>query len=286
MPKTPPICYCILLLIATLGWSQTNYTIDVQLDAENESLIVSQTLTFQNPSEQPLSKIYLSDWANSYQGTPSPLANHLANQFNRSFYLSAKNKLGYTRVQEIKYEQKEVNWSRLENQLDLIQIDLDSPINPKQEITLTLRYVVKIPDDKFTGLGINANERFFIRDFFISLTPYIDTNWLLHSNLGLRDNSHLPSQYYKNWAYPRNYNLTSNLDSIADSSQVSDGLKNSQWRGTNVSSADFILNKENEFETVTLGDGFTIVTDLLPSKNSALSLKASLEKIHQFVGTF
>jgi len=93
MPKTPPICYCILLLIATLGWSQTNYTIDVQLDAENESLIVSQTLTFQNPSEQPLSKIYLSDWANSYQGTPSPLANHLANQFNRSFYLGAKNEL-------------------------------------------------------------------------------------------------------------------------------------------------------------------------------------------------
>jgi len=30
MSKTPSICYYILLLVATLGWSQTDYTIDVQ----------------------------------------------------------------------------------------------------------------------------------------------------------------------------------------------------------------------------------------------------------------
>jgi len=286
MSKTPSFCYCILLLVATLGWSQTDYTIDVQLDTENESLIVSQTLTFQNPSEQPLSKIYLSDWANSYQGTPSPLANHLANQFNRSFYLSAKSKLGYTRIQELKYKQKEVTWSRLEDQLDLIQIDLDNPIAPKQEITLTLLYVVKIPDDKFTGLGINANERYFLRDFFISLTPFRENNWLLHSNLGLRDNSHLSSNYSVNWTYPGTYYLASNLEQISNSSSPSDGLNISQWKGVHVSSPDFIFNTENEYEIFTLGDGFTIVTDILPSKNSEVNLKSSLKKIHQFVGTF
>jgi hypothetical protein len=286
MSKTPSFYYCILLLVATLGWSQTDYTIDVQLDTENESLIVSQTLTFQNPSEQPLSKIYLSDWANSYQGTPSPLANHLANQFNRSFYLSAKSKLGYTRIQELKYKQKEVTWSRLEDQLDLIQIDLDNPIAPKQEITLTLLYVVKIPDDKFTGLGINANERYFLRDFFISLTPFRENNWLLHSNLGLRDNSHLSSNYSVNWTYPDTYYLASNLKQISNSSSPSDGLNISQWKGFHVSSPDFIFNTENEYETFTLRDGFTIVTDILPSKNSEVNLKASLEKIHQFVRSF
>ena len=41
-------------------------------------------------SNKSLEKIYLSDWANSYEGTKSPLVKHLANQFNRSFYLSSK----------------------------------------------------------------------------------------------------------------------------------------------------------------------------------------------------
>ena len=178
--------YMLLVFLfcsASSAWSQTKYTFDVALNVEEELLTVSQTIEYTNTGDESLDTLYLYDWANSYQGTPSPLANHLANQFNRSFYLSAKSKLGYTRIQELKYKQKEVTWSRLEDQLDLIQIDLDNPIAPKQEITLTLLYVVKIPDDKFTGLGINANERYFLRDFFISLTPFRENNWLLHSNL-------------------------------------------------------------------------------------------------------
>src|SRR5210317_2072953 len=149
MSKTPFLSFYAFLLVVSISWSQTRYTIDVELDVENQSLIVSQTITFQNPSEQSLSKIYLSDWGNSYQGTHSPLANHLANQFNRSFYLKAKSKLGSTSIQELQHAQKEVNWTRVENQLDLIEIELDDAIAPKQGITFSLRYVVKIPDDKF-----------------------------------------------------------------------------------------------------------------------------------------
>ena len=286
MSKTPFLSFYAFLLVVSISWSQTRYTIDVELDVENQSLIVSQTITFQNPSEQSLSKIYLSDWGNSYQGTHSPLANHLANQFNRSFYLKAKSKLGSTSIQELQHAQKEVNWTRVENQLDLIEIELDDAIAPKQEITFSLRYVVKIPDDKFTGLGVNADNRYFLRNFFISLTPYRNNKWLLHSNLGLRDNSRLPSQYSVNWTYPNNYILTSNLDLVYNFNDTTKGLKNSKWNGTNVSSPDFILDTENKFQSILLDDGFTIVTDILPNKNNEVSLKASLEKIHQFVGTF
>ena len=187
MSKTPFLSFYAFLLVVSISWSQTRYTIDVELDVENQSLIVSQTITFQNPSEQSLSKIYLSDWGNSYQGTHSPLASHLANQFNRSFYLKAKSKLGSTSIQELQHAQKEVNWTRVENQLDLIEIELDDAIAPKQEITFSLRYVVKIPDDKFTGLGVNADNRYFLRNFFkkcCSANTNFENNFRKEVNIG------------------------------------------------------------------------------------------------------
>ena len=94
----------ICLLISFIGKvvnGQNQYFIDGHVDLENKTLIVSQTLTFKNPSNKSLEKIYLSDWANSYEGTKSPLVKHLANQFNRSFYLSSKSKLGFTDIESL-----------------------------------------------------------------------------------------------------------------------------------------------------------------------------------------
>ena len=94
----------ICLLISFIGKAvngQNQYFIDGHVDLENKTLIVSQTLTFKNPSNKSLEKIYLSDWANSYEGTKSPLVKHLANQFNRSFYLSSKSKLGFTNIESL-----------------------------------------------------------------------------------------------------------------------------------------------------------------------------------------
>ena len=97
------ICGCLIQLKAI---SQTTYNIDSELDSNEKTLTISQTISFQNTSNIKLDKIYLNDWANSYEGTESQLVNHLANQFNRSFYFSAKNKLGFTEIESINNENK------------------------------------------------------------------------------------------------------------------------------------------------------------------------------------
>ena len=99
--------YMLLVFLfcsANLAWSQTKYTFDVALNVEDELLTVSQTIEYTNTGDESLDTLYLYDWANSYQGAPSPFAKHLANEFNRSFYISAKSKLGYTQMDALKAE--------------------------------------------------------------------------------------------------------------------------------------------------------------------------------------
>ena len=157
------ICGCLIQLKAI---SQTTYNIDSELDSNEKTLTISQTISFKNTSNIKLDKIYLNDWANSYEGTESQLVNHLANQFNRSFYFSAKNKLGFTKIESINNENKSLRWSRLENQLDIVEVKLIEIINPGEKIDILIKYKVKLPDDKFTGYGINSNNKIFFRDFF------------------------------------------------------------------------------------------------------------------------
>ena len=218
-----------LSFLYSLSWSQTAYQIEAALNVEKESLVVSQTIEFTNISDRPLKKLYLSDWANSYQGTPSPLANHLANQFNRSFYLSAKNKLGSTTMESLKSRGNDLSWVRVEDQLDIIEITLEQALEPKASKKIHLNYTIKLPDSKFTGLGINSNNRVFLRDFFISVTPFINNEWIVHSNLGLRDNSHLPSNFEVVWTYPTDFVLNSNLKATVPATENSNGTKTYEW---------------------------------------------------------
>ena len=278
----------ICLLISFIGKvvnGQNQYFIDGHFDLENKTLIVSQTLTFKNPSNRSLEKIYLSDWANSYEGTKSPLVKHLANQFNRSFYLSSKSKLGFTNIESLSCNNNKLKWSRIKGQLDLIEITLENPLKEEEKITINLNYQIKIPDDKFTGYGINSNNRIFFRDFFISLNPFINDEWILQSNLGLRDNSNISSNYLINWTYPESYNLVSNLNQIDIPKSFKNGYISTLWMASDLSSPEFIFDEEDNFQTINLDDQFTIVTDIIPKKNSEVDIEYSLKQIYNFTNS-
>ena len=163
-------------LFSNVMHGQTNYIIDASVNINDQTLIVSQTINFKNSFNKKINKIFLSDWANSYEGTKSPLVKHLANQFNRSFYISAKSKLGYTIIKTLTEDNIKLEWFRVNEKLDVIEVFLNSYIDPEEEINLQINYEIKIPDDKFTGYGINSNNRIFFRDFFISISPFLKVN--------------------------------------------------------------------------------------------------------------
>ena len=279
--KFDPFIYIFIFLLQLKVISQTNYDIYSELDSKEKTITISQTITFKNTSNNILDKIYLNDWANSYEGTESQLVNHLANQFNRSFYFSAKNKLGYTEIERINGNQGSLIWSRLKDQLDIIEVILHEPLNPGETIIFSINYKVKLPDDKFTGYGVNSNNKIFFRDFFISVSPLEKDTWILQSNLGLRDNSNPPSSYLINWKYPNKYNLVSNLKNISKKNYPGD-LISSQFEAAKLSSPEFIFDEKNDFEKIVFSDGFIVETDILPKKNGNIELEKSLQKIYLF----
>lgn len=272
--------FLIKVLIVNL-YAQNKYKIDATLDENKQTVTVSQTITFVNITQGPIEKIYLNDWANAYEGTESQLVKHLANQFNRSFYFSAKNKLGFSKIDEIRYKENKLQWSRFGQQLDIIELNLSNPLEKGEEVIINLKYKIKIPDDKFTGFGIGLNNKILFRDFFLSISPYIDGKWILNSNLGLRDNSHLPSEYEVNWKYGKDYFLESNLVNI-ESDTLNKDINTSKWISNELSSPEFVFEKENRFQTITLDEEFKITTDILPRKNSDINIVESLKKIYNF----
>ena len=221
------------------------------------------------------------DWANSYQGEPAPLAKHLANEFNRSFYISANSKLGYTQIDTL-YAEGISSWSRLEDQLDIIKINLVNRLDSGEQIKINLNYVVKIPDDKFTGVGINSDKGVLLRDLFITVAPDYNDEWLLNSNLGFRDYSSLPSDYSFQWSYPAAYDLLSNLNEINTDISSDDTLKSSHFKDEGISSAEFIFDLKNSFQTIKISPDFIIVTDLLPGKNDEVDIESSVRRIDTF----
>ena len=162
---------------------------------------------------------------------------------------------------------------------------MENPLKDEEKITINLNYKIKIPDDKFTGYGINSNNRIFFRDFFISLNPFINDEWILQSNLGLRDNSNISSNYLINWTYPESYNLVSNLNQIDIPKSFKNGYISTLWMASNLSSPEFIFDEEDNFQTINLDDQFTIVTDIIPKKNSEVDIEHSLKQIYNFTNS-
>jgi hypothetical protein len=280
--------YTVFIFVLALGiggfsWSQSNYVIDAQLNIEEERMVVSQKIEFKNETSSPLQTLYFYDWANSYQGAPAPLASHLANEFNRSFYISANSKLGYTQINKIEGSLPIEQWSRLEDQLDIIKIELKESVAPGEQIFFQLDYIVKIPDDRFTGVGITSNKGVFLRDLFVSVAPMLNDQWLIHSNLGFRDYSSVPNHYKIKWTYPSTYQLVSNLNEIHKEIAAGEAVKISYFEDKNSSSPEFVFDLKDSFRVIEINDGFSIITDIAPPKNENFDEYKAIKQIDSFV---
>ena len=274
-----------LVVLTSPIWSQsfrTQYTIDAELKkASDYRIIVNQKIRFFNPTNETTNTIYLLDWSNAYKDSQTPLSKHLAEDFNRRFYLSSINTKGFTIVNSIVSDSVELDFQRLKDQPDIIKVLLPDFLHPNQSLIINLQYQIKIPSNRFTGIGVKNGERITLRNWYITLAPFIDGDWLLDSELDLSDNSTLPSDFRINWTLPRGTHVASNL--ILDNS-VSDSLyRKCKFIGSNLTSADFVFSYRKLFEQFKLINGRTIETDIIPSSLSKDELNRLVEKIDNFI---
>ena len=279
------IAFLGIFLLTFLVWGQAvpKYTLDVYWDDASESLEVQQKIQFQNNSQFPLDSLYLNDWANAYSSTQSPLAIRLAEEFDRSFYLSQKSKRGYTTIKELKINNKETPWQRKKEKLDLLSLELETPLGPEESLEIDLRYSVKLPEGKFTGYGKLKKETYFIENFFITLSDLQNGKWQTISNLDLEDIPNGKSDFTLHLNFPQDFEVVSNLIEL---SKKNEGVRNHYtYQGNAHSELIFHFGKNIDYQSYKTGEN-TIITDF---KNDNLNKEAtlySLSKIQNFVNEF
>ena len=205
---------CLFCFMQLQGQAIPHYTLDAKWDEATDSFEIIQKIKFQNTGQKPLDTLYLNDWAHAYSSTKSPLANRLAEEFNRSFYLSKKSKRGHTEIKKLRVSNGENQWKRLDPQLDIIVIPLESPIEPGEAVEMDLHYTVKLPNGKYTGYGKLKKGAYFIENFFLTLSDFQQQKWQRMSNLDLEDIPYAKSNFDITLQLPQRYTVVANINAL------------------------------------------------------------------------
>ena len=282
------ILYIILFFKTSILFSQTNinYDIKARFDENDGKIDINQSISYKNISDNTIETIYLNDWSNSYSSTDTPLAKRFGEEYDRSFYLSSKNKLGFTNIHHIRKDGNETNWNRLSDQKDIIRINLNQPLEKNDSINLDIKYSVKLPDSKFTGYGNKNRETFHLKHWYITISPIHNGEWKKYSNLDLDDSSINQADYKISLNILKNLTVNVNLESIGSPVIVDDDRVIKNYHGENKKEIELVLGYKNNFKKILDDQGKLIITDIYSKNLDDKDLNENVIEIIKFVRSF
>lgn len=268
-------------MIFVSGYTQNNkISIKANLLAEKDVLEIQQEIVFYNKSNTSLSEIYLHNWINGFKDKTTPLTNRLITDYNKSLYFAKENERGFTQILNLTTNHNPVQFSALKNQPDILKIELEKALLPKDSIIINATYTVKIPNAKFTGYG-KTIDGYHLR--FWHLAPAVHQNkWQLMSNLNIDDLFIEATDYFLKITTPNTYVLTSNLTQTK--------TKNIFYlKGKSKTNIILNISKKTQFENYKT-EQISVITDIIPSDiNSKLSsdiLNREINFIKDYLGKY
>ncbi|SRX54924.1 metalloprotease [Aequorivita sp. CIP111184] len=256
------ILYIILFFLTVQVSAQHVITIDATLNASQKTIAIKQQITYKNTSADTLKEIFLFDWANSFSSKITPLGKRFAENYESAFHFEKDEERGKTSIEKI-YSNSTVplQWQRGEA-ADILKIIPNVPLQPGDSYTFNLEYNVKISDDRFTRYGVDKQNDYKLRYWYISPAVY-DKEWQIYSNKNTDDLFLTPSEYSIKLHIPKNYSVTSEFDLISEN--ISENVKNIELTGKDRLDAILYLEKSPNFQTIET-DKIQIVTNLEDSK--------------------
>ena len=118
------ILYFLIFNYTLKAQPTARYSVDAELKVEEKIIKINQKVIVNNSSAESLDTLFFNDWSNSYSDSDSQLAQKLAEEFDRSFYVSSKKSKGHTKIISVTQNNNLINWKRLENQNDIVYVVL------------------------------------------------------------------------------------------------------------------------------------------------------------------
>lgn len=247
-----------VLSAALYGQNTTN--ISAQLLPDDRSIDIKQQITLTNSSSDPWNEIYLTDWAHSFSSKTTPLARRFSENFEKKFHLAPEGDRGFTKVRSIAAQGTIFQYTRPENNPDIIKVILKDPLPPGESVTLSLDYTVVLPDARFTDYGVTRDGDYNLRYWFITPAAYVD-GWKFYSNKNLNDRYIPQTDIIVSFSIPKGYTLVTDLEQSSQGSSYALGEKLTRLVGKKHTDAKIFLLKESNYAEVKT-DYVTIASNL------------------------
>lgn len=269
----------LFFLVPMFLLSQNKIDLIADFDVDKNQIKISQTITYFNNSNDTLEDIYLNDWNHSFATKTTPLAERFAEEYNTDFHFAKNEDRGYSVVTSIKQNNKELEFDRLADHIDVVKITLPEPLKPNESYTINLNYIVQIPSDKFTRYGFTSEGDFNLRYWYITPAVY-NGEWQYSSNKNLDDLFTPVANLSFQLRYPNAYNLTSELNQ-KDISQ-NKGVTTVFLEGNNRVNSKLFLSKSKSFNQVQT-DYFTMVSNIGDENLNMIDNLVITDQISEFL---
>lgn len=127
-------------------WQQyVDYNIDVSLNDKEKTLDGFEKLTYYNNSPDTLKFIWFHLWPNAYKNDHTAFSDQLLENGNTKFYFSTKEEKGYVNRLDFKVDGTIAKTEDHPQHIDIVKLLLPKPLPPKEHITITTPFHVKLP---------------------------------------------------------------------------------------------------------------------------------------------
>ncbi len=278
----------LLFLLKAPGVSaQIKIEAEVFFTASTHTLTVRETVSYRNVSADTLKYLYFNDWLNAFRSKTSSLGQHFASQYIKRFHFSKLSERGLTKIDFIRDHQgKLMTWERPEKHLDILKVKLKEKLLPGETVKLQLQYMVRIPEDKFTGYGRDKNGNYNLRYWLVAPAVYRE-GWKIYSNKDLNDQFRPKLQVKILFRLPVDYHLYSGLKQ----KQISENLayKKVRLTGKNQANVKLSLTKVNVFDKFHFSN-ITVVSNIVdegvPDKNKAVTIWRIVSFLKEQLGAY
>ena len=173
------IYYGIIIstLIAEKEYFQqhVSYEIDVKLNDSDHTLSAFEKIQYTNNSPDTLKYIWFHIWPNAYKNDSTALAKQLLRLGSTRFHFSKEEERGYIDSLDFSVDGITVSWEFHSDWIDVIKIQLPSPLFPGRSITIETPFFVKLPKI-FSRLG-HTGKHYEITQWYPKPAVYDLSGW-------------------------------------------------------------------------------------------------------------
>jgi hypothetical protein len=167
---------CLQFAAFSQYWQQrTDYVIDVTLNDKEKTLDAFEKITYYNQSPDTLYYIWFHLWPNAYKNDRTAFSDQLLENGSTKFYFSAKEERGYINRLDFKVDGTTAKTEDHPQHIDIVKLVLPKPLLPKQQITITTPFHVKLPFN-FSRGGYDG-ESFQVTQWYPKPAVYDAQGW-------------------------------------------------------------------------------------------------------------